>query len=104
MHGEEKKCLKSSQHFQLFYKYRNFLVHEYREPGYGWEALADSEQDPIYQIMPSGLGRGEAIRLVYPVGFFQRIACSVIESFKVWLSQNAIDPYERVKNVSAWTD
>jgi hypothetical protein len=101
---EEKHVLKKTEHFQLFYKYRNYLVHEYREPGYAWEALSHGEDRPSYQFISTSGTRGSALRLVYPANFFRRIVLSVIGSLGIWFSQNAIDPYERLEDTTAWIE
>lgn len=63
------------QHFQLLYAYRNSLVHEFRERGFGMELPADG--DPFYQFVseldpsaPRPLNNRGRWELVYPLGFF----------------------------------
>ena len=59
---QEKKVIRECLHTELLYHYRNRLVHEYRESGYGFE-LSDDGDEPFYHSDSSGVWQ-----LVYPVG------------------------------------
>ena len=92
----ETRLLEANTHASLFYEYRNSLVHEFREPGYGMEIWPDAE--PFYHsyIDPP---RHE---LTYPVGFFIRSAKSSIEAVADHLQVENLDPYELYPFGSAW--
>jgi len=96
---EERKYLKGAEHFELFYRYRNFIVHEFREPGYAMEIFADGGDSPLYH----GYTNSSDWSLLYPVGFFQARAEESIKSIEQWLSSNNVDPYSRVRDSSDWT-
>lgn len=94
----ERKCVAQSQHYELFYKYRNFVVHEFREPGYGAETLAPEASEPRYH---AHLGDPKW-RLLYPQGFLSRMIRSALASISSYFTSEGIDPYTRIKDSSAW--
>lgn len=95
----ERKMLVQSRHFELLYKYRNFIVHEFREPGYAMEAFADGGEAPAYH---SYLGPGAKWRLLYPVGFFRARASAALISLEQYFRTHGIDPYSRVAPSDTW--
>jgi hypothetical protein len=94
---KSRKLVEDTQHFCLIYSYRNFLVHEFREPGYGMEAFSSTSKAPCYH---SFLNVKRWV-LVYPEAFFEQLARDIIMSATNWLELNLIDPYKRVP--SSWT-
>jgi len=96
----ERKLIDNSEHSTLLYIYRNHLVHEFREPGYGME-ISDDDASPYY------LGRntleGSIWELVYPIGFFINVARSILDNLKRYLQDNNLDPYSFYKFGSMWT-
>ena len=97
--GIEREHLNASEHFELFYKYRNFIVHEFREPGYAIEAFANGGSEPRYH---SYVEAGARWHLLYPVGFFRCIAETVVHSLGIWFTANAVNPDDRVADSSTW--
>ncbi len=86
----------SLQHIHLFYSYRNYLVHEMREPGYGFEHLQDDE--PYYislTHLPKSKdeGKKETWELVYPVLFLKKLIDTSMKNMKEYLIKNNINPY-----------
>lgn len=98
--GLESEELLAAVHFELFYNYRNSIVHEFREPGYAMELFADGKREPCYH---SNLGAGAQWRLLYPEGFFRRVVDSILNSLEGWFTANAVNPYDRVTDASRWT-
>jgi hypothetical protein len=98
MDSAERNAVAKSQHYELFYKYRNFLVHEFREPGYGAEVLAPEACEPRYHVH---LGDPKW-RLLYPQGFLCRMIRSALASIRSYFNSAGIDPYTRIKDSSAW--
>ena len=92
----ERDILKSCQYAVLFYTYRNNLVHEFREPGYGIEMSSDKEQ-PYYHGMI-----GAPWQLVFPVGFFARLYTESLVALRALLVRDNIDPYEMFQFGSRW--
>lgn len=83
-------------HCQFLYAYRNFLVHELREPGYDMEF--GEEKEPHYQdvtTVPSVNGPAvESFEPVYPLPFFESLATAVLPAVSDYLLQTNINPYE----------
>lgn len=63
---DQFKLLKHSRYVPLLYTYRNHLVHEYREPGYGME-ISNDPSTPYYHSVHGG-----EWELVFPSGFFRQ--------------------------------
>jgi hypothetical protein len=91
------------RHFNLFYAYRNSLVHELRESGYGAEFNED-EDYPYYhsRTILDGDNEERRIELVYPVKFFHKIASTCITNMEIYLKSNKLDPYDYYKFGTYW--
>ncbi|BCO29707.1 hypothetical protein MIZ03_4631 [Rhodoferax lithotrophicus] len=92
----EKCVLLSCRYAELFYTYRNNLVHEFREPGYGIEMSSDKDQ-PYYHSMI-----GDTWQLVFPVGFFARLYAEALVGLRALLVRGDIDPYCQFEFGSKW--
>jgi len=92
--------LTSFTHLNLFYLYRNSLIHELREPGYGME-FSDSDTEPFYHGMTTDNDQ-QTLELVYPLNFYFRIVRNVLKNLHPYLATNRIDPYECYKFGSSW--
>jgi hypothetical protein len=97
--------LSSFTHLNLFYSYRNSLVHELREPGYGME-FSENDDEPFYHGMTtSGTNDSverQSLELVYPLNFYFRLTESVIQNIETYLRHNRIDPYGCYRFGSSW--
>lgn len=101
----ENLNLESFQHVNLFYSYRNSLVHELREPGYGMEV--HNSDEPFYHSMqaPQDIGTERCTwELVYPVGFYNKICSTSISELREYYLKNRIDPYESFTFGSYWVE
>jgi hypothetical protein len=96
---DERELLEKSKHFRLFYRYRTFIVHEFREPGYAMEVFADGGEEPAYH---SYIGPDAKWRLLYPEGFFRARAENALASLDIYFRDNRINPYDRVKDSGDW--
>lgn len=83
--------LEQLRHVDIFYKYRNLLVHEFRQQSDPLDS--DSEEYPIYfselNLPDFDLKRWQ---LFYPTVFFQKLANNIIENVGVYLRKNKLDP------------
>ena len=95
---QEKKAIQSCLHTELFYQYRNRLVHELREPGYGIE-LSDDDASPYYHSEDNGVWQ-----LVYPVGLFETLARQAIDNLRAHWLKSGVNPYDGFTFGSGWTD
>ncbi|GFO62517.1 hypothetical protein [Geomonas paludis] len=91
------------QHCNLFYSYRNSLVHEFRESGRGIESI--KEYAPYY-ISFSYLEEPdvEVWELTYPIYFFENLLSNCISEVKIYLVQNNINPYNFYKLGAYWIE
>ena len=92
---QEKKLLAKCKYAELFYTYRNNLIHEFREPGYGIEMPSDKK--PYYTSMIN-----QPWQLVFPVGFFTELYRGALDGLKNYLTTNKIDPYTKFEFGSLW--
>ena len=97
----DKNFLVNGSLLHLLYEYRNTLVHEFREPGHGFE-FDKREREPYFHPVSDLNGEVEKLELVYPLGFFDRLVESVLFSLKNWYIDNGINPYERYDFGSPW--
>lgn len=94
----ELKIIEETRHRLLLYKYRNFIVHEFRELGYAMGVFGERSDFPIYH---GYVGEKNWV-LLYPVGFFRRLLENSIENMEIYLHENKIDPYDHVRNTADW--
>jgi len=85
----EKKEIEKCQHYSILYRYRNYLVHEAREPGLGMEI--SKATDAYYH---GYLGKEGEWFLVYPLDLFKKLCSETIDNLKHYLIDSQIDPYE----------
>ena len=94
--------LESLKHVHLFYTYRNSLIHELRNLGYGLEEFSLGKE-PSYHSMTMEDGK-DTWQLVYPLGFFENICETCIINLKEYLILNNIDPYNSFNFGSYWKE
>jgi hypothetical protein len=90
------------QHSSLFYRYRNSLVHELREPCYGMEFKVDNE--PFYHSMSHIETDTETWELVYPLGFYNHICETAISNLEQYYLKERIDPYNCYTSGTYWIE
>lgn len=88
------------QHVNLFYRYRNSLVHELRQPGYGMEFTGDSE--PLYHSMTDNDTKQMTWELVYPLKFYDNLCDTAIKNLRDFYINDRIDPYSCYKFGTYW--
>lgn len=96
---KEAKLISECEYSELFYSYRNSLVHEFREPGYGWDVSGKGVR-PFYM---SYLGREGQWELTFPVHFLENLLNDTIGRVKSHLLRAKIDPYRRFQFGSMWS-
>ena len=94
----EMKFIEDARYSELLYTYRNNLVHEFREPGYGWDVSGTAER-PFYM---SYLGREPQWELTFPVRFFGDLVAGTIDGLRAHLLAKKIDPYRNFDFGSMW--
>jgi hypothetical protein len=102
---QERRLIADSTHLNLFYAYRNHLIHEFREPGAGME-MDQLDSCPYYHRMTHRSSNGDDERetweLVYPLGFFVTLATSCLIKLKYHLLENDLNPYSFYKFGTLW--
>lgn len=97
---DEQRLVRNVEHTILLYTYRNHLVHEFREPGYGME-ISNNNVSPYYHGM-SNLKGSNSWELVYPIGFFMNTARSILGNLKRYLQSDNLDPYSFYEFGTIW--
>jgi len=91
----ERLALSKLRHVDLLYSYRNYLVHESRQPTVGFE---DEEANaPFYESVNMHLtvfeNKAPEWHLVYPAGFLEQLCNCCLSSLKDYLHREKKDPY-----------
>lgn len=94
---KEEEAVNEYQHLALFYRYRNSLVHESRQPGKTMERVFACEV-PSYH----GYIGDSRWYLAYPVPLFEELLKRSIAGFRAYLARNQIDPYSLVEDKARW--
>jgi len=95
---EEEAAVWDCQHYSLLYRYRNFLVHESREPGHAMDGIRDGEFRAYYH----GYINEESWFLGYPSEMFFELLNNSIENLKTYFSEQNVDPFEFVGDTTRW--
>lgn len=92
----EQPHVEKARYAELLYTYRNHLVHEFRQPGYGME-LSDDPTTPYYHSMT-----GSPWELVFPSPFFHRLSGDSIDGLELHLKHNMLNPYDAYQFGTLW--
>lgn len=93
---QEEKVVRENTHYELLYRYRNYLVHEARVPGNAMEVTDDSR--PYYH----GYIGQDRLFLAYPLDHFFDIAEKSIYVIESYLRDNRFNPYDFVSETIRW--
>lgn len=99
---QEEKYVEDATYKELFYEFRNHLVHEFREPGYGFDFAKHGvpmkgRDYPYYHGLVD-----EPRQLVFPDAFFKKLSRDALLGLRKYLIQQAIDPYDSIPSGSLW--
>ncbi len=97
----EKKLVHDFCHLSLLYVYRCKLVHEFREPGYGFE-FNESHNAPFYHSLTDLDDGSTEMELVYPTQWFVNLAEQILESLEAQFTLTKTDPYAAYRFGSPW--
>lgn len=92
----EREALRQTRYVGLFYTYRNNLIHEYREPGYGTD-WSGRRTEPFYSHSVYG-----PWQLTFPVCFLASLYAQALEGTRVHLLSTRTNPYSRFDFGSLW--
>ncbi len=94
----EEHAIYDVQHTSLLYKFQNYFIHEFRQPGYGMEIFAEGTGSPCYHSYIDD----DRYYLVYPIDLLEEIAESAINGIRTYFRNLQIDQYDRVSDTSRW--
>jgi hypothetical protein len=94
--ADEIKLIQKCRYAELFYTYRNNLIHEFREPGYCMELSSDKDH-PYYHSMIR-----DSWQLCFPVAFFAFMYASALSGLETFLLHRNQDPYAQFEFGSLW--
>jgi hypothetical protein len=93
----EEEAIADQQHYSLLYRYRNYLLHEWREPGSSME-IDSLRSEPYYH----GYVRDPKWYLVYPMQVFTDLFTNCVSRFRQYLIDKSIDPYSFIEDTRRW--
>ena len=86
----ERKIIKGCCYKELFYINRNYLVHEFRDPGNGFRSLSSSDNAFYHQ-------HGSQWELVFPTALFKNFCSQGLTKLRAALEQDDRNPYDAYK-------
>jgi hypothetical protein len=93
---DEKRLVRDATYKQLLYTYRNHLVHEFREPGYGME-LSQDPSTPYYHGMS-----GAPWQLVFTDAFIKGKCVGCLNGLVRQMRMQQKNPYDYYEFESLW--
>ena len=98
---EEKQLVEDMKHSSLLYRYRCKLVHEFREPGHGFE-FDERDKTPFYHSVMSIDSDSETIELVYPTQWFLDLPPPILDGLETHYIDTGTNPYDSYDFGSPW--
>lgn len=99
---EEIEITEGAKHSSLLYRYRCKLVHEFREPGHGFE-FDERDTSPYYHSMTNLDDDSETIELVYPTQWFLNLPLPILMGLKTYYIDTDTNPYDSYNFGSPWS-
>lgn len=96
--AKEKKKLKLARYAELFYTFRNAVVHGFNEPGHCFE-MSDDGTNPYYHSELNG-----PWQLCFPVDYFKGLCSDGLNNLKAYLESEDINPYDSYDFSDMWTN
>lgn len=93
---KEKESIKSARYLELFYRYRNKVVRQFNEPGYG--KRSKQYQDNAYYYADDN-----SWQLVFPVELLAALCTACLEGIRKHLLEENIDPCDKFSNDDMWS-
>ncbi|MBK7103670.1 MAG: hypothetical protein IPH62_00085 [Ignavibacteriae bacterium] len=94
LNEKEEEAILFYQHFSILYRYRNYLVHEARKPGYGMEFMSYEKDFPIYHSYINE----PSLHLLYPMGMLKKIMTNLCNNLEQYFVSKLIDPYDFIED------
>ncbi|MEA2095820.1 MAG: hypothetical protein U9P73_03865, partial [Candidatus Cloacimonadota bacterium] len=92
----KKIGLNEVTHINLFYNYRNYLIHELRRVDSTWDDDLN-HTEPYYECLDDARinSRKKYWEIGYPLGFFVKICKELIKNAKLYFITESINPYTK---------
>ena len=94
--ASEHRLVEEVRYVELFYTYRNHLVHEFRPPGYGLEFNID-ETTPYYFSYDK-----DRWDLIFPAKFFHDLCGGCVNALATHLKSSGQNPYNAYQFDTLW--
>lgn len=98
----EENLIYKSQHYSLFYGYRNCLVHEAREPGQAMEAFQTNNPHYHSYIQHNTPQELTDWHLSYPVGHFKNLFECSVKNSKIHFIKTDTNPFSMLSGGRWW--
>jgi len=99
----ESKHVNDARYAELLYTYRNYLLHEFREPGKSAESVIRADPTTPYYHGLDDLGvREDSWELVFPLEFIQGLCEACIRGLEAYLIANNLNPYDSFEYGTMW--
>jgi len=98
---EQREIVCNNTYSALLWKYRNTLVHEFREPGYGIET-GDDGPEPYYHSMTTAGATKTSWELVFPVALFRNLCEQGLGNLAERLRETKRSPHASFDYGSYW--
>lgn len=94
--NNRKNGISDITHLNLFYNYRNYIVHELRRPDSTWDDDLN-HTEPYYEckIDARVIPNKNCWEIGYPLGFFVKLCTELIQNSKYFLKSESINPYTK---------
>ena len=100
--AKEKTLVNEMRHSSLLYIYRCKLVHEFREPGHGFE-FDERESTPYYHSrMADFTDQTTTMELVYPTKWFVDLPMPILTRLETYYVSSCTNPYGSYSFGSPW--
>lgn len=95
----ERRIINLCRFKELFYSYRNWLVHGFKIPGYGMDLSSNRKKAYYHSSDRQGILTWE---LVFPPLLFQRILTAGLDNLEALLKTEQRNPYDAYDFGSKW--
>jgi len=91
---KEEEAILYFQHYSILYRYRNYLVHESRKPGYAMQFMSYETSAARYHSYLND----PILHLLYPTEMLMKIVMDSSNNLRKYFIEKLLDPYTFVEN------
>ena len=100
--SDDLRIVDEVRYDELFYKYRNTLIHEFREPG-KYPIPSVNDLSPFSKAVEDASTGEKTWELVFPVKFLARLCEGSIDGLEKYLIENNQNPYDSYEFGPLWS-